>query len=102
MGLNPYLWNIFSVLLCSSSSIYSSIVLPLVWYMIQLNVYKRLLETLYGLSIVEMCLVILHPDNDSFITIPVYEMKKEIDYIFKERKAAFSKKAAPKTDPVKA
>lgn len=69
-------------------------------YSIQLNVYKRLLETLYGLSIVEMCLVILHPDNDSFITIPVYEMKKEIDYIFKERKAAFSKKAAPKTEPV--
>jgi len=63
-------------------------------YSIQLNVYKRLIETLYGLTIVEMCLVILHPDNDSFITIPVYEMKKEIDYIFKERKAAFSKKAA--------
>jgi ATP-dependent exoDNAse (exonuclease V) beta subunit len=71
-------------------------------YSIQLNVYKRLLETLYGLSIVEMCLVILHPDNGSFITIPVYEMKKEIDYIFKERKAAFSKKAAPKPEEVKA
>ena len=71
-------------------------------YSIQLNVYKRLLETLYGLSIVEMCLVILHPDNDSFITIPVHEMKKEIDYIFKERKAAFSKKAVPKTEPVNA
>ena len=71
-------------------------------YSIQLNVYKRLLETLYGLSIVEMCLVILHPDNDSFITIPVHEMKKEIDYIFKERKTAFSKKVTPKTEPVNA
>jgi hypothetical protein len=49
-----------------------------------------------------MCLVILHPDNDSFITIPVHEMKKEIDYIFKERKAAFSKKEAPKTEQVNA
>jgi len=47
-------------------------------------------------------LVILHPDNDSFITIPVHEMKKEIDYIFKERKVSFSKKVAQKMEPVNA
>jgi hypothetical protein len=49
-----------------------------------------------------MCLVILHPDNDSFITIPVHEMKKEIDYIFKERKTAFSKKVTAKMEQVNA
>jgi len=55
-------------------------------YSIQLNIYKRILETLYNLNITEMVLVILHPDNDSFITINVHEMSKEIDYIFKDRK----------------
>ena len=55
-------------------------------YSIQLNIYKRILETLYGLSITEMCLVILYPENDTFKLYPVKEMKKEIDYIFNERK----------------
>ena len=55
-------------------------------YSIQLNIYKRILETLYNLVITEMVLVILHPDNDSFITLNVNEMSKEIDYIFKDRK----------------
>jgi hypothetical protein len=57
-----------------------------VHYSIQLNIYKRLLETLYGIKVAEMCLVILHPDNDSFRTIPVTEMKTEINLIFKHRK----------------
>ena len=55
-------------------------------YSIQLNIYKRILETLYGLKIKEMCLVVLHPDNDTFKLVEIHEMKKEIDYIFKERK----------------
>jgi len=55
-------------------------------YSIQLNIYKRILETLYGLKIKEMCLVILHPDNDTFKLVKIHEMKKEINYIFKERK----------------
>jgi len=33
-----------------------------------------------------MCLVVLHNENDSFKLFPVYEMKKEIDIIFRERK----------------
>lgn len=59
-------------------------------YSIQLNVYKRILETLYGLSIVEMVLVILHPDNKSFQLFEVKEMKNEIDYIINERKKEVS------------
>lgn len=55
-------------------------------YSIQLNIYKRILETLYGLQITEMYLVVLHPENESFQLIEIKEMKKEIDYIFKERK----------------
>ena len=55
-------------------------------YSIQLNIYKRILETLYEIKITEMCLVVLHNENDSFKLFPVYEMKKEIDIIFRERK----------------
>jgi len=55
-------------------------------YSIQLNIYKRILETLYGLSIIEMVLVILYPENESYQLYEVKEMKKEIDYIINERK----------------
>jgi hypothetical protein len=61
-----------------------------VHYSIQLNIYKRLLETLYDIHVAEMCLVILHPDNESFRTIPVAEMKREINLIFKHRKQVFA------------
>ena len=63
-----------------------------VHYSIQLNIYKRLLETLYDISVREMCLVILHPDNESFKLFPVVEMKREINLIFKERKREILKK----------
>jgi len=55
-------------------------------YSIQLNIYKRILETLYDLHIVEMFLVLLHPDNYTYLLVEVKEMKREIDYIFKQRK----------------
>lgn len=55
-------------------------------YSIQLNIYKRILETLYDLKIVDMFLVVLHPDNDTYHIVQINEMKKEIDYIFKDRK----------------
>jgi len=54
-------------------------------YSLQLNVYKRILETRYDLFVSEMFLVILHPDNDSYLLEEVFEMKKEIDILFKER-----------------
>jgi len=57
-----------------------------VHYSIQLNIYKRILETLYQLPIVEMFLVVLHPDNETYKLFQVNEMKNEIDYIITERK----------------
>ncbi len=54
-------------------------------YSLQLNVYKRILETRYEMIVSEMCLVVLHPDNETYILEPVYEMKDEIDYVFKHR-----------------
>jgi hypothetical protein len=55
-------------------------------YSIQLNIYKRILETRYDMKVSEMCLVILHPDNDSYLLEKVNDMGEYIDIIFSERK----------------
>lgn len=55
-------------------------------YSIQLNIYKRILETRYDMKVSEMCLVILHPDNDSYLLEKVHDMGEYIDIIFSERK----------------
>ena len=54
-------------------------------YSIQLNIYKRILETRYEIKVSEMCLVILHPENDSYILERVNDMSRHIDIIFSER-----------------
>lgn len=54
-------------------------------YSIQLNIYKRILETRYGLKVTEMCLVVLHPENDGFIVEKVNDMESFINIIFEER-----------------
>jgi ATP-dependent exoDNAse (exonuclease V) beta subunit len=56
-----------------------------VHYSIQLNIYKRILETRYDMNVSEMCLVILHPENDGYVLQKVKDMSKYIDIIFKER-----------------
>ena len=53
-------------------------------YSLQLNIYKRLLETRYNIKISEMFLVILHPDNENYILEQVYNMDKYIDNIFQD------------------
>jgi len=53
-------------------------------YSLQLNIYKRLLETRYDMKISEMFLVILHPDNENYILEEVYNMDKYIDNIFED------------------
>jgi len=54
-------------------------------YSIQLNIYKRILETRYDMKISEMCLVILHPENENYMLEEVKDMSNIIDIIFKER-----------------
>jgi ATP-dependent exoDNAse (exonuclease V) beta subunit len=53
-------------------------------YSLQLNIYKRLLETRYNIKVSEMFLVILHPDNKNYILEEVYSMDKYIDIIFQD------------------
>lgn len=55
-----------------------------VHYSLQLNIYKRLLETRYNMKVSEMCLVILHPDNQTYILEKVNNMDKYIDIIFND------------------
>lgn len=45
-------------------------------YMLQLNIYRHILETKYDGKIVGMFIVVLHPDNNNFIvhSIPKYDI----------------------------
>jgi hypothetical protein len=55
-------------------------------YSLQLNVYKRILETFYAITISEMCLVILHPENDTYIIAEVRDMSDTIDRLWEKRR----------------
>jgi len=54
-------------------------------YSLQLNIYKRVLETRYDIKVSEMALVILHPDNDNYILEKINDMSDYINIIFKDR-----------------
>ena len=48
-------------------------------YSLQLNTYKYMLEKNYGIQIEGMYLVVLHPNNKSYIRVSVPNMKDEIE-----------------------
>lgn len=52
-------------------------------YIFQLNVYKIILEEKYGFKVSEMCLIVLHPDYDSYQKIPVVDAGERILPILK-------------------
>ena len=47
-------------------------------YTLQLNVYKWILETYYGLDVAHMYLVIMHPDNKSYKRMRLNHMDDEV------------------------
>jgi len=55
-------------------------------YCLQLNTYRYILQKHYGKKIVGMFLVVLHPNNETFIQKSVPVMEKEIENMMKERK----------------
>ncbi len=57
-------------------------------YSIQLNIYRTVLEELYGAEVDELALVVLHPNNKSFQVIKVNRMEDEVAAMFAVRKAA--------------
>lgn len=47
-------------------------------YSLQLNIYKFILESMYGKKVKGMTLVCLHPDNETFIKEPVGDLQNEV------------------------
>jgi hypothetical protein len=48
-------------------------------YSLQLNVYRWVLENLYGLEIADMYLLILHPDNGNYRRMRLNRMDQEVE-----------------------
>ena len=59
-------------------------------YSLQLNTYRAILEDKYDKKVSEMCLVCLHPDNDSFKLFKVPFMDNEIKSLFELRREMLS------------
>jgi hypothetical protein len=55
-------------------------------YSIQLNIYRTILEELYGATVSELALVVLHPNNRSFQIIKVHRMEEEVEAMFAVRR----------------
>jgi ATP-dependent exoDNAse (exonuclease V) beta subunit len=65
-------------------------------YTLQLNIYKWFLETYYGLKVVGLYLVIMHPDNDNYHRYRLNELPEEIEGMLACRLAAVEKGGAQK------
>ena len=58
----------------------------LVHYSLQLNIYKYILEKNYNIRVIDLKLVILHPDNDKYKVIDCLNLEDEVKMIIKKRK----------------
>ncbi len=54
-------------------------------YSLQLNIYRRILEELYGVTVSELALVVLHPNNPSYQVIMLNRMDDEVTSMFEDR-----------------
>ena len=55
-------------------------------YSLQLNLYKTILEHKYGKKVVELCLVCLHPENQTYIKHEVSLLDDEMNNLIEFRK----------------
>lgn len=63
-----------------------------VHYSLQLNIYKRILETKYGKTIRDMYLVCMHPDYpNSYKKYEVMDMQEQVALIFQDRQSTLRK-----------
>jgi hypothetical protein len=58
-------------------------------------VYRRILEELYGATVSEMALVILHPNNDSYQVVMLNRMDDEVTAMIEWRRAKLLGLPAP-------
>ena len=63
-----------------------------VHYSLQLNIYKRILETKYNLPIRDMYLVCMHPMYEKYIKYEVMDMQEYVTLLFDEHKKKISEK----------
>ena len=54
-------------------------------YSLQLNTYKAILMEKYGMQVGKLYLVVLHPDNDTYLRIPVVDLQNEVRILFNDR-----------------
>jgi WD40 repeat protein len=57
-------------------------------YTLQLNVYKWILETYYGLEVADMYLIIIHPDNKSYKRMKLNHLDEEVADMIEARMRA--------------
>ncbi len=57
-------------------------------YTLQLNIYRWLLEKHYNLKISEMALVVLHPNNKSYVRYKLNKLVEEVDDMMEARRRA--------------
>ena len=55
-------------------------------YALQLNIYKFIYNREYSGMINGIYLVLLHPENKSFIHVPVIDLQDEVEILLMERK----------------
>jgi ATP-dependent exoDNAse (exonuclease V) beta subunit len=72
-------------------------------YTLQLNTYRWFLETLYGLEIGDMYLVILHPNNKNYRRIRLNRLEQEVlDMLDCRKRALRTKSKSPIVIPLPA
>jgi len=57
-------------------------------YTLQLNIYRWILETYYGLEVADLYLVILHPDNPSYRRMRLNRLTDEVEDMIECRRRA--------------
>jgi hypothetical protein len=55
-------------------------------YSLQLNIYRRILQELYGVQVTELALVVLHPNFDHYRVIKLNMMDEEVETMFQVRR----------------
>jgi hypothetical protein len=63
-------------------------------YALQLNVYKYILQSKYGKTITDLCLVVLHPEAQNYQCVKLPDLQSEVAELFEERIRDFAAAAA--------
>lgn len=70
-------------------------------YSLQLNVYRWILETYYGLDVADMYLVIMHPDAKGYKRMRLNRMDDEVAAMVECRRRAVALEPDPRAVPVR-